>query len=351
MIVAIKFLMPTLLALICFGCSAGNTEERAGVRQEREVAFTGAGGVELAGTLTLPAAGNSKRAPGLVLIAGSGPTDRNGNQGPTLQTDLLKQIAERLAARGIACLRFDKRVTGALRTKLPLDAAGLGDYCAWENFVDDSIAALRFLQKQPEIDASRTGLLGHSEGGLLALAAAEQIKAEPHPPHILVLASTPGRSLDEVLHDQLARLLKQQGATEEQTAYFLNKNRDIIAALRREPIVPGDVPPGLAALYPAYLGRFLHSEFNVAPAELAQHFAGPVLILQGEKDVQVLAQKDAPALDAALRKRRHDVHTLAITPGASHNLKAVASDADAGFAGPVKAEALKALSDWLQAHL
>ena len=73
--------------------------------QERDVTFTGASGVELAGTLTLPTVGNGGKAPGLVLVAGSGPTDRDGNQPPALKTDLLKQIAARLTDRGVVTLR------------------------------------------------------------------------------------------------------------------------------------------------------------------------------------------------------------------------------------------------------
>lgn len=162
---------------------------------------------------------------------------------------------------------------------------------------------------------------------------------------------TAGRTLDVLLQEQLARLLKIQGATLQQTVYFLNKNREITDALRRSPTVPGDIPPGLAALYPAYVGRLLHTEFTLSPTELAQRFTGPVLILQGARDVQVSAQSDAPALKAALRRRADDAHFLAVIPGASHNLKAVSSDTDPGLTGPVKEAALTALSSWLRAHL
>lgn len=345
------------VALLCVGgCRTGTAQSRQTAEfyesyQEREVTFEGAGGVTLAGTLTLPSGVNRGKAPGLVLIAGSGPTDRDGNQLPGFRTDLLKQIAHGFADMGVATLRFDKRVTGANRSKLPADAKGLGDFCRWENFVDDSIAALRCLQKQPEVNMARTGFFGHSEGGTLALAAADKIKADPHPAYALVLASTPGRPMDEVIHDQLVRILKQQGATTEQTTFFLDKNTAICAALRKAPTVPRDVPAGLAALYPAYLGQFLHSELLVTPADLAHAFTGPVLILQGEKDVQVLAAKDAPKLDAALKSRSKDRHTLALIPGASHNLKSVNSDTDPGFEGPVKDEALHALRDWVKANL
>ena len=75
---------------------------------EREVQFEGAGGVRLSGTLLLPEAA-TRHVPAVVLVAGSGPTDRNGNQPPLLWTGLLKQTAEMLADAGIASLRYDKR--------------------------------------------------------------------------------------------------------------------------------------------------------------------------------------------------------------------------------------------------
>ena len=317
---------------------------------ERDVWFHGANGVTLAGTLTLPAHSPGLRVPGMVLVAGSGPTDRNGNQGAALHTDLLKQMADSLAQHGIASLRYDKRGIG-LSQKQPTDAPGLAAFYAWENFVADTTDALCWLQAQPEIDPNRTGLLGHSEGGLLVLQAAVQWKGMPHPPRVLVLASTPGRPTDEGLHDQIARLLKLQQATPEQTRYFLDKNDAICAAIRKTGKVPDDVPPGLAVLYPAYLGKFLHSLLAVRPAELATKYRGPVLVLQGAKDVQVSPGKDAKALDAALRRRKPDTHALHIVPNASHNLKLVTSAEEEGFTGAVAPDALAALPSWLTAHL
>ena len=83
--------------------------------RERRVGFAGAQGLELQGSLALPAATPQEGSPALLLLPGSGPTDRDGNQPPFLTTNLLKQIAERLAEEGVASLRFDKR---AARTYL-----------------------------------------------------------------------------------------------------------------------------------------------------------------------------------------------------------------------------------------
>lgn len=326
---------------------------------EREVVFAGTGAVRLAGTLTLPTKPDAAPVPGLVLLAGSGPTDRNGNQ-TGLRTDVLKQIAAHLAQEGIASLRYDKRGIGA---NAPLtDPAKLSDFVAWENYVGDTVAGLRYLQQQPEIDPARTGLLGHSEGGLIALQAAHTLQVMPalvttnppsvtQAPQVLVLVSTPGRPLDKVVHEQLAGLLKRQQATPEQMRFFLDKNDAIAEALRKTGVVPNDVPPGLAALYPPYLGRFYHSVLQVNPPLLAAQFSGPVLIIQGAKDIQVQATKDAVALDTALKGRPHDDHELYLVPAASHNLKLVEHETDPGFEGPVVPAALDKLCAWLQVEL
>ncbi len=352
----------TLLAGIHYGGAQATAGPQGAApmptTREQAVTFPSRGGLRLAGTLTWPALPGAAlpgaaRVPGLVLIAGSGPTDRDGNQAE-LHTDLLKQIATRLAQAGIAALRYDKRGIGG--SKKDVKPEEWSDFAAWEGFVGDAADALAFLQQQPGIDASRTGMLGHSEGGLLALQAARDIAVThaaggPQPPAVLVLASTPGRRLDMVVHDQLVNLLRRQGATAEQTKYFLDKNDSIVETIRQTGVVPADVPPGLAALYPAYLGKFYHSAIAVDPPQLASRFPGPVLVLQGEKDVQVRADADATALDAGLKARPHEDHQLIVIPGVSHNFKPVKDVTDPGFEGPVAAPALNKLAGWLKVKL
>jgi dienelactone hydrolase len=332
-----------LIGLVCRPLGA------AGASSERQVSFAGADGVTLAGTLQLPA--GEQAGPALVLVAGSGPTDRDGNQPPALVTDLLKQIAEGLADQGIASLRYDKRGMYANKADLPKDIAKFGDFFSWENFVGDAAAACRFLRQQPRVDPKRVGILGHSEGGMLALEAAHMLKAEGHAPAVLILVSTPGRTIDAVIADQLKGLLARQHATPAQTDFFLGENARITKAIQQTGKVPADVPPGLAALYPGYLGKFLHSELASDPCKLAADFSGPVLVVQGSADIQVSPDRDAKALDAALATRKEDVHTLAVIAKASHNLKVPPNADDPGFKGPVAADALDQLRHWTAAHL
>ena len=167
--------------------------------------------------------------------------------------------------------------------ELPKDTAQFGEFFSWENFVDDLAAAYEFLRQQPEIAPDRVGIFGHSEGGVLALAVGDKLAAMPTCPAALVLASTPGRPLDAVVHDQLVRLLGKQKATPEQTKYFLDENTRITQAIKDTGKVPDDVPAGLKALYPAYIGKFLQSDFATDPSQLAARVHGPVLVIAGRR--------------------------------------------------------------------
>jgi hypothetical protein len=203
---AMRALLPSALVGCLLGCAplsaAGPPPRGDSFRQSQwEVRFTGAKGVQLAGTLLLPARKAADKVPGVVLVAGSGPTDRDGNSVLLrVKIDLLKQIAELLAGEGIASLRYDKRGQYASE-KAPRDRKSLEAFVLWENYVGDAAAALGYLQGQKEIDAGRTAMLGHSEGGMLVLQAAGEGKGFHKPPAALVLASTPGRRCDVILRE------------------------------------------------------------------------------------------------------------------------------------------------------
>lgn len=324
----------------------------------REVEFAGAGGTPLAGTLLLPSEA-AQRYPALVLLAGSGPTNRDGNQPPLLVTDLLKQIAQSLAAHGVASLRFDKRGMHANAAHLPTDHDEFGEFFAWEQFVGDARRAYEFLSEQTEIDPQAVGILGHSEGAVLALVVADQLACDApqsagdarRPPSALVLVAAPGRPLDALLDEQLRALLARQAATGEQTEFYMAENARITAAIRETGVVPDDVPPGLRALYPGYLGRFLQSCYATDPEKLAERYTGPVLVIAGEQDIQVSVERDAAVLDAALARRTADDHRLVVVPGASHNLKPVTPENAHGLGGEVPPDVLETLSCWVAARL
>src|SRR4051812_10735559 len=185
---------------------------RSAPAAEREVQFEGAGGVRLSGTLLLPEA-PTHPVPAVVLVAGSGPTDRNGNQPPLLWTGLLKQTADLLARGGVASLRYDKRGVGRSGA-VPKGAEALADFVQWDNFVGDVVAACDALRRQPEVDPARVALLGHSEGGLLVMDATLRLQEAGRAPAAVVLASTPGRPLGMLLREQLDAAFNRLGITE-----------------------------------------------------------------------------------------------------------------------------------------
>src|SRR5262245_4293613 len=174
-----------------------------------EVSFPGAGGLELKGELLVPGGERGARWPAVVLLPGSGPTDRNGNQPPLLVTDLLKQVAERLAADGVASLRFDKRATMAYREKWPAGAEAMSEFFSFENFVGDAAGAVAFLRGRAEVDPRLVGMVGHSEGGLIALQVAHDAVGKDGIA-ALILMSTAGRTLAPVIREQIAAQLKRQ---------------------------------------------------------------------------------------------------------------------------------------------
>ena len=304
--------------------------------KSRVVRFAAADGATLEGTLLLPIWTELERVPGVVLVAGSGPTDRDGNN-PLVpeRIDLLRQVAERLAEAGIASLRYDKRGTGGSTAMPPGTLAEQQRFFAWDNFTADVVAAHAELVRHDEIKNYATALLGHSEGGLLVLAAAPAI--ERHKPHAMVLMGTPGRKLGDVLRAQIERTAPPALVAPAERA---------LAAIAATGRVPGDLPRELDALFPAYAGPFLQSllAFDAAAALAASPL--PCLLLQGAADRQVVPMGDIQPLIDALG-RRTAPGEVAVIAANSHNFKIVGSPADPGFGGPLSPALAETLTRWL----
>ena len=302
----------------------------------RNLRFAGAGGIELAGTLLLPADSAARKVPGVVLIAGSGPTDRDGNN-PLLpvKVDLLKEIAEVLEGAGIASLRYDKRGIGASAIHRRNAEDRQESYFTWDQFVSDVQAAHAELVRHDEIKAYATALLGHSEGGLLAIAATAAMGKKR--PYALVLASTPGRPLGDIVREQIARSMPSLSATAER----------IMSAIRTTGQVPPDGPPAFRAVFPGYAGAFLKAAFAFDPATTLARTDIPCLLLQGGADIQVVPPHDVQPLLDTLARRNAPGEAL-IAPMVSHNLKIVSGPGDPGFAGPIAPAIEIKLVGWLR---
>jgi len=246
----------------------------------------------LAGTLTL-STGDLAR-PLAIIIAGSGPTDRNGNTaGMPGGPDAYRLLADSLAAHGIASLRYDKRGIAGSR------AIGIRESdLRFEMFADD--AAGWVSQARTDRRFSTIVIVGHSEGSLLGMLAAQRSR-----PDAFVSLAGPARRADFVLHEQLAAQLPPA---------LQLRSDSILASLVRGDTV-ANTPPELVALYRPSVQPYLISWFRYAGSVEIQKLTMPVLIVQGTHDVQV-APAEAELLAAASPRAR-----VASIAGMNHVLK------------------------------
>lgn len=278
-----------------------------GAKAEREVSLPGQP-APLAGTLLMPA--GEGRVPGVVMIGGSGPVDRNGNM-PGMLNNSLRKLAEGLASCGVATLRFDRRGVGLSA------AAGLEEEeLVLNTYVQDARAWAAFLRAQPRI--SSVSLLGHGEGALIATIAAQGGGIDR-----LALLAAPGRRVSDLLRAQLVDI---------GMAPVLRRRAEAtIKALERGESVP--LPPaGLANLFRESVQPFLISEFARDPAAELAKTAMPALVVQGTADLQVTVS-DAQRLAHA----RPGV-TLDVVVGMNHVLRAAPADREGNLATYVDPE-------------
>lgn len=318
-----------------------------------DVTFTGVGDFELNGTLLLPPRDGGRRLPAVVLLPGSGPTDRDGNQPPLFRTEVLKSIAERLAEEGVASLRFDKRCCTVYAPRWPKDPESINALFGWEEFSGDVHAAFEFLAAHEAIDPARIAILGHSEGGLLAIQVAHDRSDAETRPAGLILCGTAGRTLDKVIPGQVRASLQRSGLGGPRAEEIMTGLDRAIAAVRAGDPLPDDVPQALKPLFNATILDLLHAYLTVDPTILAASVAGPVLIINGADDIQVSSSLDTPALVAAFGARQGDADLVEvlIVPNTSHNLKTVEDREDAGIDGPVAPIVLERVAAWSREHL
>ncbi|MBB6134067.1 hypothetical protein HD842_002209 [Massilia aurea] len=280
---------------------------------------------QLAGTLELPAGADKPRV--ALLIAGSGPTDRDGNSSMIPgRNDSLKLLAAGLADAGIATVRYDKRGIGGSH------AAGSAESALrFEMFVDDAAAWIARLKADPRF--ASVAVIGHSEGSLIGMLAARQTDAA-------AFVSIAG------IADGASTLMRKQ--LEGKLPPELEKESERILVSLESGVVVDPVPPALATLFRPSVQPYLISWFKYVPAQRIAELTMPVLVVQGNTDIQV---------DVVQANRLHGARPgakLAIIPGMNHVFKHVRAVPELQVASygdpnlPVSPLLVKSIADFLQ---
>jgi len=321
---------------------------------EEDVAFAGgADGLKLAGTLTLPKGAGP--FPAALLIAGSGPQDRDeslANHRPFLL------IADALTRKGIAVLRYDKRGVG--------QSTGNPDIATTLDLAADAQAALAFLKSRKEIDGSKIGLIGHSEGAMIAPYLAGHTKDVKW----VVLLAAPATTGEKTLLNQSELIGRAGGLSEEQLDASLGFDQAAYALVRKEkdPNVLAEKLVGLvkesgldAALPPAALEtqlRMLASPWfrfflDYDPLPNLKAVTCPVLALYGQKDLQVAAKSNLPLVQQAFRDSLNTQAETRELPGLNHLFQHAYTGTPAEYAAieeTFSPDALAMTVDWVGVH-
>ena len=289
-----------------------------------EVMVVTPAGHTLAGTLTLPEGAGTKPVAAIVTVTGSGPQDGAEAIGlPGFQP--FRQIADTLARRGIAVLRMDDRGTGA--------SGGSFKGSTSADFAEDVRAGLAYLRTRSEIRADRLGVLGHSEGAVIAPMVADK---EPTLRAIVMLAgiAQPGYT---ALHFQLKNMVEH--------------NTTLTPEMRDAQIA--EIPKRIEAMMAAdpWMKFFLTYE----PGPTMRRVKTPVLILTGSRDQQAVPAEVA-LLEAAFKEGGNKDVTARVVPDVNHLF---AQDTDGFPANYVKlpppvmirADVLTMIGDWLAQRL
>ncbi|WP_439383267.1 alpha/beta hydrolase [Amycolatopsis lexingtonensis] len=266
---------------------------------DREVVFT-VDGTATYGTLHVPEHRAGQRLRAALLLPGSGPTDRDGNQ-PHATPNTLAQVAGALGGDRVATLRFDKYGTGRTGLGAYGDHPENLDYPA---FVRQAKAAYEVLRDQPETDAHALTVLGHSEGAMTALLLGGTV--HPRPAGLVLLQPQAIRLLDLVALQLHAQTAEAEFTPEQRHVIDAAIDAAVTALREHRPVDTTDLPPALAQLFGAFQGlsgRFVESDDAVYPPATAAALrpGTGVLLTCGTNDVRVpCATTDA--LAAALRR-------------------------------------------------
>lgn len=305
-----------------------------------------ASGLTLAGTLTLPPGAGP--FPVALLITGSGPQDRDET---LFDHKPFLVLADALTRRGVAVLRVDDRgVGGSQAGAKPATTA---------DFATDVAAGVAYLRGRKDIDPARVGLIGHSEGGVVAPLVAAK---DPRLAFVVLMAGT-GAPGDQILPRQYHDIYLASGAGEAAARQQAQRIEAANALVRREPdqakampqlislLGEGPNPQAAVGLAALINSTWYRAFLDLDPAKALAQVRAPVLAVNGAKDTQVAAEVNLPAIKAALAGNP-DATTL-VLPGLNHLFQTAGTGAPAEYAAieeTLAPSALATIVDWTVAH-
>lgn len=318
--------------------------------------------IKLGGSFTFPKEG--KNFPAVVLITGSGWEDRDEtifNHKPFLV------IADYLTREGFAVLRFDDR-GGGTSTGNVKDATTL-------DFVKDVSAAVAYLKSRKEVDQNKIGLIGHSEGGMIAPIVATERKDIA----FIILLAGPGLTGEEILIRQTELISKAEGIPDQEIEKNMKLSKSVYTEIRNSKN-SDEANERVTKLLQKYVETLSESEktelgdtkafierqtktvaspwftyfLKYDPVPTLEKVTCPVLALNGEKDLQVPAKEDLAAIEKALKKGKNKNYKTALLPGLNHLFQTAKTGSPNEY-GKIEETfspiVLKAMSDWLSVIL
>ncbi len=326
--------------------------------QEEEVIYENKqAAVKLAGTLTIPA--QEGPFPAVLLISGSGPQDRNET---LLGHQPFLVLADYLTRCGIAVLRVDDRGVGK--------SGGDFTQATSEDFASDVLAGLEYLKSRKEIDPKQIGLIGHSEGGIIAPMVAVQSSDIAF---IILMAGT-GLTGEEILYLQTELIAKAAGVSDEVIAKNLSlqeqmftivkEEKDSISAEKRLRTILEDVISELElsekekemaqanaeAQIKLILSPWFRYFLTYDPRPTLMEVKCPVLAINGQKDLQVPPKENLAAIEEALKLAGNNNYTIKELPGLNHLFQTAETGSPSEYAKieeTISPTALKIMSDWI----
>lgn len=278
----------------------------------------------ISGTLTTPV-NVSGKIPVVLIIAGSGPTDRDGNSAKLgLNGNTYKMLANDLGKNNIATLRYDKRLVGqSVSTTKEKELR-------FEDYVDDAVGLINQLSEDQRF--SKVIVLGHSEGSLVGI-----LSIRDQPVNAFISVAGAGRSADIIVTEQM----------KSQPKYVADNFRTMLDSLKKGKFTE-NIDPKIYAIARPDIQPYLMSWFRYSPAKELKKVKVPVLILQGTNDIQV------PVTDADLLKKAKTDAILTIIPGMNHILKEAPADREQNAATynkpdlPLKPELVTAIVNFVK---